>query len=152
MIRRPINLTNLFIEVYKAFPASLMGREDIDLSNNIILPLDALKKLSNMPNFGDSKNPILFRILNIQLNLYTHCGVLEFTAEKGTCYIPSNMFDKLCLEEGQSVNIRAIPLKEGTFIKFQPHKTEFINNKDSKTILKDYLKTIFVLLKVILFL
>ena len=51
-----------------------------------------------MPNFGDSKNPILFRILNINLNIYTHCGVVEFTAETGTCYIPSHMFDRLCLE------------------------------------------------------
>ena len=143
MARRPIDMRNLFIEVYLAYPASIMGREDIELSNSIILPSDALQKLSFMPNFGDSKNPILFRILNIDLNIYTHCGVVEFTAEKGTCYIPSNMFDRLCLEEGQKVNIRAIPLKSGTFIKLQPHKTEFINNKDPKTILEYNLRNYF---------
>ena len=142
-MRRQVDIRNLFIEVYKAFPASIMGREDIELSNSIILPSDALATLSLMKNFGDSKNPILFRILNIELNIYTHCGVAEFTAEKGTCYIPSNMFDRLCLQEGQQVNIRALPLKSGTFIKLQPHKTEFINNKNPKTILEYNLRNYF---------
>ena len=103
-----IQIDNIFIEIYKAFPCSVMGREDIDLSNSIILPQTALQKLSSMKNFGDSKNPILFRILNIELNIFTHCGVAEFTAEEGTCYIPYNMFEKLCLIEGQTVNIRNI--------------------------------------------
>ena len=143
MLRRPLDIRNLFIEVYRAFPASIMGREDIELSNSIILPSDALASLSLLKNFGDSKNPILFRILNIELNIYTHCGVAEFTAERGTCYIPSNMFDRLCLQEGQQVNIRVISLKPGTFIKLQPHKTEFINNKGPKTILEYNLRNYF---------
>ena len=28
-----IQIDNIFIEIYKAFPCSVMGREDIDLSN-----------------------------------------------------------------------------------------------------------------------
>ena len=115
--RRPVDIKAIFIEVYKAYPATMFGIDTIELSNSIILPPEALAKLSLMPNFGDSKNPVLFRIMNIDLNMYTHCGVKEFTAEKGTCYLPSNMFDRLCLEEGQKVNIRALPLKSGTFIK-----------------------------------
>jgi ubiquitin fusion degradation protein 1 len=120
-----------------------MGRDDIDLSNSIILPQTALQKLSSMKNFGDSKNPILFRILNIELNIFTHCGVAEFTAEEGTCYIPYNMFEKLCLIEGQIVNIRNIELKAGTFIKLKPHLTEFINNPNPKTILEYNLRNYF---------
>ena len=120
-----------------------MGRDDIDLSNSIILPQSALNKLSSMRNFGDSKNPILFRILNIELNILTHCGVAEFTAEEGTCYIPSNMFERLCLIEGQTVNIRNIDLNPGTFIKLQPHLTEFINNPNPKTILEYNLRNYF---------
>ena len=134
--RQPVDVNNLFIEVYRAYPASIMGRDEIDPTNSIILPASALKKLSLMKNFGDTKNPVLFRILNIQLGIYTHCGVFEFTAEEGTCYIPSNMFDRLCLEEGQQVNLRALALPPGTFIKIQPHKTEFINNPNPKTILE----------------
>ncbi len=75
---RPINfnISNLFIEVYLAYPASIIGREDIDLSNSIILPPSALQKMSDLKNFGDSKNPFLFQILNIDLNIKTHCGVI----------------------------------------------------------------------------
>ena len=138
-----IQIDNIFIEIYKAFPCSVMGRDDIDLSNSIILPQTALQKLSSMKNFGDSKNPILFRILNIELNIFTHCGVAEFTAEEGTCYIPYNMFEKLCLIEGQTVNIRNIELKDGTFIKLKPHLTEFINNPNPKTILEYNLRNYF---------
>ena len=140
---RRINVNEIFIEVYKAFPASIMGREDIDLSNSIILPASALGVLSSMRNFKDSKNPILFRILNIELNMATHCGVAEFTAQEGTCYLPSNMFERLCLMEGQQVNIRNVDLKPGTFIKLQPHLTEFINNPNPKTILEYNLRNYF---------
>ena len=140
---RRINVYEIFIEVYKAFPASIMGREDIDLSNSIILPASALGVLSSMRNFKDSKNPILFRILNIELNMATHCGVAEFTAQEGTCYLPSNMFERLCLMEGQQVNIRNVDLKQGKFIKLQPHLTEFINNPNPKTILEFNLRNYF---------
>ena len=140
---RRLNINEIFIEVYKAFPASIMGREDIDLSNSIILPASALGVLSSMRNFKDSKNPILFRILNIELNMATHCGVAEFTAQEGTCYLPSNMFERLCLMEGQQVNIRNVDLKEGKFIKLQPHLTEFINNPNPKTILEYNLRNYF---------
>ena len=138
-----IPIDNIFIEIYKAFPCSVMGRDDIELSNSIILPQTALQKLSSMKNFGDSKNPILFRILNIEINIFTHCGVAEFTAEEGTCYIPYNMFERLCLTEGQTVNIRNIELKPGTFIKLKPHLTEFINNPNPKTILEYNLRNYF---------
>ena len=141
--RKQVDVRNIFLEVYRAYPASLMGREDIDLSNSIILPPSALQQLSLMKSFGDPKNPILFRIMNIQLNCYTHCGVVEFTAENGTCYLPTNMFDRLCLEEGQQVNLRSINLKPGTFIKLQPHKTEFINSPEPKTILEYNLRNYF---------
>ena len=40
-----------------------------------------------MPNFGDSSNPILFRPLNIEILIQTHCGVAEFTAEESCCFI-----------------------------------------------------------------
>ena len=142
-MRRRIDINEIFIEVYKAYPARMVYRDDIELSNSIILPASALGVLSSMKNFNDSKNPILFRILNIELNISTHCGVAEFTAEEGACYLPSNMFERLCLTEGQQVNIRNFALKLGTFIKLQPHKTEFIDNPNPKTILEYNLRNYF---------
>ena len=141
--RQVPDISNLFIEVYRAFPAAAMGRADIDATNSIILPNSALGKLSLLKDFGNDKNPLLFRILNIQLGIYTHCGIIEFTAEEGTCYIPYNMFDRLSLEEGQKVNIRATKLEKGTFIKLRPHKTEFINNPNPKVILEYNLRNYF---------
>ena len=141
--RRQIDVNNIFIEVYRAFPANIMGRDEIDPTNSVILPPSALKRLSLMKNFGDTKNPILFRILNIQLSIYTHCGVFDFTAEEGTCYLPANMFDRLCLEEGSKVNLRALALNPGTFIKIQPQKTEFINIPEPKKVLEFNLRNYF---------
>jgi ubiquitin fusion degradation protein 1 len=138
-----IDVRNLFIEVYKAYPGSIFGREDINISNSIILPPSALQQLSQIKNFGSTQDPVLFRILNINLNMYTHCGVKEFTAQEGCCYLPLNMFDKLCLEEGQKVNLRALSLKPGTFIKLQPHKTAFIDLPNPKAILEFNLRNYF---------
>ena len=141
--RREVGLGNIFIETYKAFPAPMMGREDIDLSNSIILPPSALQKLSSSEDFWDDKNRIFFRILNLDLNIKAFCGVFEFTAQEGLCYIPSHIFESLSLEEGLKVNVRKISLPLGTFIKLQPHKTEFINNPNPKVILLYNLRNYF---------
>lgn len=135
---------NRFIEHYRAFKAERLGREDIEFSNNVILPSSALK-IFDMKSLCNSKNPILFRISNSLLNIYTHCGVLEFTAENDICYLPSNMFDQLCLEEGQRVTIRAIILLPGTFIQLKPHEAEFLTLPNLQILLEYTLRSYFCL-------
>ena len=143
---RRTNPLDIFIEVYKAFPSSFLDRDDIEHSNSIILPPSALQKLTGLQKgFGGRSNPVLFRILNIQLNVYTHCGVLDFTAEEGTCYVPTNMFNRLYLVEGQDVNLRNINLDKGKYIKIRPHLTAFIENPKPKTILENNLRNYFCL-------
>ena len=141
--RNQVDVRNLFIEVYQAIPATFMGREDINQSNSIILPPSALQQLSHIKNFGSTNDPVLFKIMNINLVISTHCGVKDFTANEGYCYLPINMFDKLCLEQGEKVNIRALKLNPGTFIKLQPHKTAFTTVPNPKTILEYNLKDYF---------
>ena len=137
---------DIFIEVYKAFPATFLDRDDIEQSNSIILPGSALQKLTSLRSgFSNKAEPVLFRILNIELSISTHCGVLDFTAEEGTCYLPTNMFNRLCLVEGQDVNLRNIKLEKGKFIKIQPHLTAFIENPNPKTILENNLRNYFCL-------
>jgi len=51
MYARRQDITELFIEVYKAFPASFCDRTDIEKTNSIILPSSALAKLSNLSKF-----------------------------------------------------------------------------------------------------
>ena len=147
-MHRIIDMRDIFIESYRAYPIEKKGqRDDIEYSNNIILPPSALQKLSLNFEHNITKNPFLFSILNIDFNIFTHCGVAEFTAEEGICYIPSNLFDRLHLEEGQKVNIRKKELRPGTYIKVQPHKTEFTNNPNAKTILEYNLRNYFCLTK-----
>ena len=135
-MRYNVDIQNLFIEVYRAFPASLFGIDDINFPNSVILPPSALEKISKLKDFDKSDDQICFRILNIELNIQTYCTVLEFTAEEGTCFIPNEMFERLNLEEGQNVNLRNVKLKPGTFVLLKPHKTKLINNPNYKSIIK----------------
>ena len=135
-MRYNVDINNLFIEVYRAFPASLFGIDDINFPNCVNLPPSALEKISKLKDFDKSDDQICFRILNIELNIQTYCTVLEFTAEEGTCFIPNEMFERLKLEVGQNVNLRNVKLKPGTFVLLKPHKTKFINNPNYKSIIK----------------
>ena len=60
MHRRPLDIRNLFIKVYNEYPASVMGREDIELSNSIILPSEALASLSLMKSLETQKIQLFF--------------------------------------------------------------------------------------------
>ena len=46
----------------------------------------------------------------------TYCGVLEFSAEEGMCYLPFWMMNNLFLEEGSEVILRNVNLKKGRFV------------------------------------
>ena len=126
------DISDIFIEVFKAFPAKGINKDKIELSNNIILPPSALGLLSSMKIYNDSNNQMLFRILNIELNLSSFGGVAEFTAEEGKCYLPQDMFDRLCLYEGQPVKVINASLKTGTFIELQPHESDFLKLPNPK--------------------
>ena len=145
MEKRRIDLPEMFIELYKAYPVNEIDSNNIQQSNNIILPPSALQKLLNQKHFGETKDPVLFRILNINLNIFSHCGVSEFTAEEGKCYIPQNLFSTLLLEEGQNVNIRKAQLRKGNYVKLQPYQTEFIIIPNYKSILEYNLRNYFCL-------
>ena len=56
----------------------------------------------------------------------THCGVLEFTAEEGSCYVPFWMMQNLLLEEGGLLTITNVSLPKATFVKLQPQHTDFL--------------------------
>ena len=140
------DIPDMFVECYEAYPASFYERNDLELSNSVILPISALIELSNFKNIKGSKAPMLFKIINIDLNLYTFCGVLEFTAEPEICIIPSNMFDRLCLEEGQKIKISLVTLATGTFVKMRPRNKEIFDYpKIIKTIIEYNLRNYFCL-------
>lgn len=77
----------------------------------------------------------------------TYCGVLEFSAEEGMCYLPFWMMNNLFLEEGSEVILRNVNLKKGRFVALQPHETAFINLANPKAILEQELTNYACLMK-----
>ena len=82
---------------------------------------------------------MLFMISNPQVGKKTYCGVLEFSADEGVCYLPYWMMNNLFLEEGSEVILRNLNLKKGKFVVLQLHETAFINLANPKAILEQEL-------------
>lgn len=91
--------------------------------------------------------PMLFMVSNPQMGKKTYCGVLEFSAEEGMCYLPYWMMNNLYLEEGSEIILRNVNLKKGKFVVLQPHETAFINLANPKAILEQELTNYACLMK-----
>nr|XP_043629457.1 ubiquitin fusion degradation protein 1 homolog [Erigeron canadensis] len=133
----------VFDKCYYYRPLSYINKNnhniDHDTGSKIIMPQSALDKLISYPEYLDY--PWLFQIQNTTTGQhYSHCGVLEFTAEEGFVYLPSGMVKTLHLRECDSVNIKNIRLPKGTYIKIQPHATKFTTLSNQKAILERSLR------------
>jgi len=53
---------------------------------------------------------MIFMLSNPQMGKKTHCGVLEFSADEGVCYLPRWIMDQLFLEDGAEVILRNVTL------------------------------------------
>lgn len=73
-----------FFDSFRAFPPAFFGKEAIEKGNKIILPTEVAQKLVLL----NISYPMMFEVRNSQAGLATHCGVLEFSAEDGTCILP----------------------------------------------------------------
>jgi len=73
-----------FFDSFRAFPPAFFGKEVIEKGNKIILPTEVAQKLVLL----NISYPMMFEVRNSQAGLATHCGVLEFSAEDGTCILP----------------------------------------------------------------
>jgi len=79
---------------------------------------------------------MLFKITNIENSFGQVCGVQEFTAPPGVVLIPYHVMEGLGLKQGNNVNIELSTPPDGSYIKLQPHKTEFIELPDPKALLE----------------
>jgi ubiquitin fusion degradation protein 1 len=93
----------------KAFPLinKLFG-------DKIILPPSILDILVEL----DIQYPMTFEI--ISKHFKTNCGVIEFTANEGECFIPEWIMKNLDITQGEYIYIRNVSLSTATFIKFKP--------------------------------
>jgi len=110
---------------------------------------------------------MLFKMTNHALGRDSHCGVLEFIAEEGVCYLPHwvrfqwfptcqtfeinwfsfpiplswlQMMLNLVLEEGDPIHIASVTLPVATFSKFQPQSVDFLDISNPKAILENALR------------
>ena len=102
----------------------------VKYSNKILLPPSVLHQLQ------DNTNTMFFKITNIENSFGQVCGVQEFTAPPGVVLVPYHILDGLGLSEGSTVNIDLSTPPDGSYIKLQPHKTEFIELPDPKALLE----------------
>lgn len=84
---------------------------------------------------------MLFKLTNTQEDRTTHCGVLEFVADEGKCYMPYWMMRNLLLEEGAMLRIESVSLPVATFSKFQPQSVDFLDITNPKAVLENELRS-----------
>uniref|UniRef100_A0A8C3VZX2 Ubiquitin recognition factor in ER associated degradation 1 n=1 Tax=Catagonus wagneri TaxID=51154 RepID=A0A8C3VZX2_9CETA len=84
--------------------------------------------------------PMLFKLTNKNSDRMTHCGVLEFVADEGICYLPHWMMQNLLLEEGGLVQVESVNLQVATYSKFQPQSPDFLDITNPKAVLENALR------------
>eukprot|EP00735_Rhodelphis_limneticus_P013690 TRINITY_DN7644_c0_g1::TRINITY_DN7644_c0_g1_i1::g.18645::m.18645 TRINITY_DN7644_c0_g1::TRINITY_DN7644_c0_g1_i1::g.18645 ORF type:complete len:349 (+),score=72.38,sp/Q9VTF9/UFD1_DROME/47.15/2e-75,UFD1/PF03152.9/6.2e-79,CDC48_2/PF02933.12/7e+03,CDC48_2/PF02933.12/0.13,Med3/PF11593.3/3.7 TRINITY_DN7644_c0_g1_i1:96-1142(+) len=132
-----------FEAYYRVFPVSFIDKPQLENGDKIVLPPSALETLSQLR----ITYPMLFKLTNPQQKRDTHCGVLEFVAEEGTCYIPYWMMQNLVIHEGEIIRVQSATLPKGSFVKFQPQTTDFIDLSNPKAVLEAQLRNYSALTK-----
>lgn len=125
-----------FDHQYQVFPVCFIGKEDLEKGNKIILPQSALDHLARL----NISYPMLFETQNPNTARKTHCGVQEFIAEEGTCYLPYWMMSNLLLSEGDIIRVTNTSLPKGKYVKLQPVSSEFLNIHNPRAVLENTLR------------
>eukprot|EP01098_Paradermamoeba_levis_P005148 TRINITY_DN2189_c0_g1_i1.p1 TRINITY_DN2189_c0_g1~~TRINITY_DN2189_c0_g1_i1.p1 ORF type:complete len:307 (+),score=72.51 TRINITY_DN2189_c0_g1_i1:87-1007(+) len=137
------NYVRPFDETLRCRSVAFLGKPALENGGKIILPPNCLEHLSQLR----IDYPMLFELSNPVTKRRTHCGVLEFTAEPGVCYIPYWMMQILLIEEGGFIKIKNVSLSNGTFVKFQPHTSNFSQIANPKAVLENLLRNFACLTK-----
>ncbi|VDD93542.1 unnamed protein product [Enterobius vermicularis] len=106
---------------------------EINHGGKILLPPSSLDLLVRL----NIEYPMMFKISNPEdPSRVTHCGVLEFLAEEGRCYLPSWIMRQLCLNEGDVVRTVYVNLPKATYAKFKPQSTDFLSISNPRAVLE----------------
>jgi ubiquitin fusion degradation protein 1 len=97
-----------FDEQYLCYSFAMKEKGHLDDGDKILLPPSALDSLARM----QVEYPMLFELKNPVTGKRTHCGVLEFSAEEGRCYIPFWMMEGLFIEEGSILSVKNVSLSK----------------------------------------
>ena len=83
---------------------------------------------------------MLFQLQSEDKGTLTHCGVLEFTAEEGSCVIPFWMMQNLLIEEGQVLTVTNVSLPKANYVKFQAQHVDFLEISNPRAVLEHALR------------
>jgi len=81
-----------------------------------------------------------FRLTTPRTHRKTFCGVLEFTAEEESCYLPGWMVRHLILDEGDIVIVTNVQLPKAKEVTIRPYETRFTELSNPKAVLEETLK------------
>uniref|UniRef100_A0A0D9UWN6 Uncharacterized protein n=1 Tax=Leersia perrieri TaxID=77586 RepID=A0A0D9UWN6_9ORYZ len=125
--------SDMFTQLYRCLPISLLKKESVDDDgNSVIMPASALDRLGYL----HIEYPMQFQIQNANTKKTLHCGVLEFTAEEGFIHIPTMMMQQLGLKDNDLVLLQSKALPKATFVKLQPHTSDFVNLPEPRYLLE----------------
>jgi ubiquitin fusion degradation protein 1 len=100
------------------------------------MPTSALIRLLRL----EIQYPMQFEIRSESSGQVSHCGVLEFTGEEDAVFLPGWMMENMQLQENDRLIVKNVSLERGTYMKLQPHTTDFIHVSDIKDFLEDILR------------
>ncbi|CAJ0602319.1 unnamed protein product [Cylicocyclus nassatus] len=115
------------------FDADAAKVNELNHGGKILLPNSTLDYLIryNVPY------PMLFKVASIGENpRATNCGVLEFSAPEGKCYLPQWMMKQLRIDEGAEVRVDSVTLPSATYAKLKPQSLEFLNISNPRAVLE----------------
>ncbi|EIE23851.1 UFD1-domain-containing protein [Coccomyxa subellipsoidea C-169] len=128
---------------YRCYPVSFMDKPEAETGNKIFLPSSALDRLASL----HIEYPMLFKVESRGNGRSTHCGVLEFSADEGLVYMPYWMMQNLLVEEGSVVTVSSATLPKGSYVKLQPHTSDFLDISNPKAVLEMTLRNFSCLTK-----
>jgi len=134
-----------FEEQYHCMSFAMSGKQLIEESDKILLPASALETLARL----NVEYPMLFEISadGAVGGLKTHCGVLEFSADEGRCYLPYWMMQNLNLDEGTIINVKNVSLPKATYTKIRAQSVDFLEITNHRAVLEVTLRNFSCLTK-----
>ncbi|KAJ8606747.1 hypothetical protein CTAYLR_009740 [Chrysophaeum taylorii] len=129
------HLGETFDEQYHCFSGAFADKPQLEEGDKILLPSSAFEQLARL----QIEYPMLFELRSARGR--THCGVMEFTAPEGNCYLPFWMLQNLMLEEGGLVHVKNVSLPKATFVKFKPQSADFLDISNPRAVLERQLRT-----------
>ncbi|OEL26277.1 Ubiquitin fusion degradation protein 1-like protein [Dichanthelium oligosanthes] len=143
--RFPYHHASRFEQIYRCYPASSSAKPHLEDGDKVILPASTLHRLA----YFHIDYPMLFELRRndgaasaaAAEPRTSHCGVLEFVADEGTVVMPDWMMQNMRLRAGDTVRMRSAALPKGTYVKLQPHTSDFLDVSNPKAVLEKTLRS-----------